>query len=357
MINKNNTIDERYFYKYNLKKTTQNIIYFILLLLVYWINFLGCDSKPTTPVKHYNWTLESGSLLLDNTGAVIDVGYYAVPDLIDIDNDNDLDLFVGEWFGKIWFYRNTGNAKSPEWTFETDFFGEIDIGRSAAPTFVDFDKDGDFDLFIGTNYTVGPAAPQGTLVYYENVGTSDSAEFELVSASFLTVRSMGLSKPVFVDFDKDNDLDLIIGSSETDSIGGHNGLLYFRNNGNSDTPDFTLITTEFLNWGNTSEYPELDFRYVSTSFRDVDNDKDLDAVFGSHNYVFFYRNENNVISGWTKTNITVSILNGYICYSLSPVLGDLDNDGIIDLIVGTGSGTATHPEASGVLYLSYGKLQ
>lgn len=47
----------------------------------------------------------------DNMGAVIDVGNFAAPQLIDVDRDGKLDLIIGNSAGKIFYYRNTGTKK------------------------------------------------------------------------------------------------------------------------------------------------------------------------------------------------------------------------------------------------------
>ena len=41
-----------------------------------------------------------------------DVGDYAQLDIVDIDGDNDLDLFIGKNTGNTLFFRNTGSAST-----------------------------------------------------------------------------------------------------------------------------------------------------------------------------------------------------------------------------------------------------
>jgi len=86
----------------------------------------------------------------------------STPTLADIDKDGDLDLFGGNTNGDITFYQNTGTASNPAFTFETDFFGSIDVGLQSAPDFADIDGDGDLDLFVGEE--------DGNINFYENSG-------------------------------------------------------------------------------------------------------------------------------------------------------------------------------------------
>ena len=80
----------------------------------------------------------------------------------DVDDDGDLDLFIGESEGHIVFYRNDGDRTSPVWTFVTKNYNWIDVGRCSMPTFADIDGDGDKDLFIGEE--------DGGVNFYRNLG-------------------------------------------------------------------------------------------------------------------------------------------------------------------------------------------
>ncbi|MEO1838279.1 MAG: VCBS repeat-containing protein, partial [Candidatus Lambdaproteobacteria bacterium] len=84
----------------------------------------------------------------------------AVPELVDWDQDNDLDLVVGKSNGKINYYLNTGNNFAPLWSLKSRHFQFIDGGGSVAPTFHDLNQDGFPELFLGTS--------SSKIIYYEN---------------------------------------------------------------------------------------------------------------------------------------------------------------------------------------------
>ncbi|MBX9256370.1 VCBS repeat-containing protein, partial [Desmonostoc muscorum CCALA 125] len=87
---------------------------------------------------------------ITNPFGLTDVGTYAAPTFADIDNDGDLDAFVGNGDGNTNFYRNTGTATAPSFTLEaTNPFGLTNVVNYAVPTLADIDDDGDLDAFVG----------------------------------------------------------------------------------------------------------------------------------------------------------------------------------------------------------------
>jgi hypothetical protein len=140
-------------------------------------------------------------------------GQNSSPTLADLDNDGDLDLFVGEASGTLNYYRNEGSASIPEFVLVSDKYEDIDVGRRSFPTLVDLDNDGDYDLVVGTEL-------DGARLFM-NVGTPEEMLFE--DAGIIEgVRFQTLVTPEFVDIDADGDLDLMAGGSS-------GGLQFFQN--------------------------------------------------------------------------------------------------------------------------------
>lgn len=79
----------------------------------------------------------------------------AFPGTGDIDGDGDIDLIVGDELGLLHVYRNdSGPGNWPDWQMETlgltDVSGEvIDVGQFATPQLIDVNEDGLLDLVIG----------------------------------------------------------------------------------------------------------------------------------------------------------------------------------------------------------------
>ncbi|MGD1716889.1 cadherin domain-containing protein, partial [Dapis sp. BLCC M172] len=75
--------------------------------------------------------------------------------------DGDLDAFVGEWRGDIFYFKNTGSVGSPSFdAAKTNPFNLTNVGDESKPTFADLDNDGDLDAFVGEW--------RGDIFYFEN---------------------------------------------------------------------------------------------------------------------------------------------------------------------------------------------
>jgi hypothetical protein len=199
------------------------------------------------------------------------------PTFVDIDGDHDKDLFLGRWEGKLTFYRNDGTADSPDFTKIDENFAGIDVGMNSMPTFVDIDADNDFDLFIGEQ---SQNIDFGQINFYRNTGSNINPLFELVTTNYFDI-DLGVGEfpyPFFSDFDNDHDWDLFIGTQTR-------GIVLYRNIGTAQSANFELDTS-FQIIGQLRTSPNL---------VDIDNDGDLDIFSGSQGGGLIYF-ENKSIS-------------------------------------------------------------
>ena len=152
----------------------------------------------------------------NNPGGISNLGAYTTPTLVDIDNDGDLDLFTGELYGNIYFYRNLGTKFDPIFSVAfTNPFGLSDVGNYSAPAFCDVDFDGDYDAFIGNQ--------SGNIIFFRNNGTSTDPDFGIqVTNPFGISNVVSYASPSFVDIDNDGKEDLFVGTG--------NGITYYFNN-------------------------------------------------------------------------------------------------------------------------------
>jgi hypothetical protein len=142
----------------------------------------------------------------------------------------------------------------------------IDIGFKSRPAFVDIDADGDQDLFVGSM--------DGTIHYFENVGTSNNAVFadEAITPQLFSGVDVGSdSAPAFADLDGDGDFDAVLGHFAT-------GVVYYENTGVPTAAQFTLRTG--ANDPFDAVQDELGSR-TSPTLTDVNRDGKMDLVSGT----------------------------------------------------------------------------
>ncbi|HEX7342730.1 MAG TPA: VCBS repeat-containing protein [bacterium] len=239
------------------------------------------------------------------------------PDFCDIDDDGDLDLFLGQYINSVPFFRNTGTALDPDFSPEphlSDSMRSVDIvggGGRTNPDFFDLDGDDDFDVLIGSGY-VTILLNQGTPAL-SNFLTSPDTVFDTSG------------DPVFgthvtlCDIDDDGDGDLICGEYQ-----GH--LQFYRNVG---TPDSFAFYLEDDHWLGVDVGTQAD-----PTFCDIDGNGTMDLFIGDDlGQIYFYRNIG------TPRNCRFTLVSGFYANidvgdKAAPEFADIDNDGDYDLFVG-----------------------
>ena len=237
----------------------KNKFILLLVLFVYPVQIHAQNLIHNGDFEGHNYTMENLWDGVDNTGRLRVIGCSA-PDVGDINGDGKKDIICGDEKWMMWYYLNSGTNQAPEFTtgkfikarFDSNVkpvlvdwngdrakdiifgsregwvcflrgksatvvFGEprfvelgrekLDIGQFSAPAVADWNGDGKIDLILGE----GTYSANSVYIYL-NKGSSSSPKFDKKERLYLAYGEgkMNLT-PSIVDWDKDGDLDLVVG--------------------------------------------------------------------------------------------------------------------------------------------------
>lgn len=254
----------------------------------------------------------------------------AIPELVDLDGDGDLDLISGSYYGALDYFENTGTAEVPAFAaLVQNPFGLVSTYYFSFATACDLDNDGDYDLLVGEYY--------GNMQYFENTGTATAPAFAApVLNPFGLTPTYQLAIPVLTDLDGDGDFDLLVGEY-------YGNMQYFENTG---TPAFANFSTgPVLNPFGLLQTAGL----ALPESADLDGDGDFDILVAEYygNVQYFENTGTNLAPAFAAP-----VMNPFGIATaqdiIIPTIGDLDNDGDLDIITGAYYGLTQYFENTSI---------
>ena len=225
---------------------------------------------------------------------------------VDLNNDGNLDAFSCHDVDPNIYFMNDGTGALTYFQSGTTA-GAMNIGihpegGNYGSIFVDYDNDGDQDLFIAKC-----RGGSGTAKFNELHRNNGNGTFTDVSVAANLYDPVQTWSSAWADYDNDGDLDIVIGASST-TDGTHK---FMQNNGDSTFTDITATSGWDTNTSTNIEHVAYDF----------DNDGFVDVIGGGNKIMF---NQGN------KTFVSEShpglAVGG---------MGDLNDDGFIDFLNGS----------------------
>jgi Ca2+-binding RTX toxin-like protein len=275
---------------------------------------------PWTP----SFTTLTGSA---NPLAGLTPGANSAPSFADLDADGDAELIWGRADGRILSLQNNDGVFQP-WSGRNPFevFDFSFTREHGAPAFTDVNADGRPDMVFGwAGGTLNVTYHSG----YNGVGATPD-RFFLVgtdATGLMNLRGADVgdnSKPAFGDFTGDGRPDLVVGNQQGQ-------LFAWRNTGEGWVP-LAIIDNPFgtIDVG-TDAAPAL---------LDIDGDGRIDLVVGNpEGTLRAWRNTPTGFVEWTGAANPFAGLD--VGTASTPAAVDLNRDGFMDLVVGSGAGTFT----------------
>ena len=259
----------------------------------------------------------------------------------DIDNNGTIDFFGCNDVGVSSAYSNNGSGN---FTYDnSNLINAIstvpsDNSGNYGSIWTDYDNDGDLDLYI-SKCRLGVGDPNdGRRInqLFQNDGNGNYTDVGVASGLVPYAQSWSGN---FEDIDNDGDLDCILINHDVSSI-------IYENNGNGTFSDITAST------GITSQLNDLGSGGIQVIMEDFDNDTFIDLFitsrYTSNKHIMFKNNGNK-----TFTEMPTPFPTGSLSIQ-SAAIGDLNNDGFIDVMSGFATGYNNYSSNPDILFLNDG---
>ncbi len=264
---------------------------------------------------------------------------------LDMDGDGDKEMLLGSVsFNNLNLLTNGGSARTAVISTQNanfpDVLDPLILPRFPAAYTADLDFDGKKDLIVSPN-AMNFVENYNCAWFYKNIGTNNLTQFELKSKNFLIDGMVDLgtnAHPAFVDYNADGLMDLVVGNfGRFQTGGGIDSRLYlFKNIGTRSAPQFQLIDD---NWLNFSSLSNIDVYNFSPTFGDLDQDGDMDLMVGSNDGGLYYVRNNGGAGQPLQMAAPIAYYKNIACHTdCTPQLVDLDRDGLTDIVAGGRNG-------------------
>jgi hypothetical protein len=266
--------------------------------------------------------------------------------VFDANNDGAMEVVIGDIISPhLNLLTNAGTNEEAYMDQQEVPYLDVEIPSFVASYHLDLNNDGLLDFVAAPNDI--NATINNELWFFENITSNELPEFELVQKDFLIEDMLdfgGGSNPCFLDYNADGLLDILVGTDGyyVASVGRDPRLILLENVGTETVPAFELVDDDYLNmssFGPVGSGGTLASWNFAPTVGDMDNDGDKDLVIGEREgFLFYFENtggSGNPVSfgtpltGWQGIDVTINA---------APDIVDLNRDGKPDLVIGDRNG-------------------
>jgi hypothetical protein len=325
-------MNQRFFLKYYSKSIRPLILQLFLIVLVFF--FSGCNlsndnlftqvASTQSNINFKNTLLENEDFNVLNYPYFFNGGGVAIGD---INNDGLPDIFFTGNMVKNRLYLNKGSFNFEDITLKSTVADNQ--GWCTGATMADVNADGWLDIYVCRSADSNPLKRKNLLFInnHDNTFTERAQEFGIADDGYST-------QAVFFDYDKDNDLDLIVinhslkeymqGQQQNQNIRHQTNYNFSTHLYRNDSGHYTNVTNDagitsnVLSFGlgiavsdfNNDSWPDL---YISNDFNEAD--------------YCFINQKNGTFKEQSREMFSQTSL-----FSMGNFASDINNDGLEDII-------------------------
>jgi hypothetical protein len=276
---------------------------------------------------------------------------------LDMDNDGDLDLLVGNSFDSIVAQFQNGRVTNGTVKSNHDSLNALFpavhnekrakyIGMYPNSYLADVTGDNQPDLIIVPSFDLGTASASHKTLIYENIGTGPGDHFQYSKDNFLqeTMLDEGdHAAPAFLDFNKDGLMDLVIATRANATGGyGYDKLELFENIGTTNKAVYKKVDDNFAG------LKQYKLQYLAPAFADIDGDGRPDLLLGkADGNLMFFKNMADSGGSLQMKLISPNFQNIDVGGYSAPCFAHLSNDSLFDIVIGRDSGTFAYYKNTG----------
>jgi len=265
---------------------------------------------------------------------------------IDLDADMDKEVLLGDIsYQNINMLVNGGDLQNAFMMEQDTMFPSYGVPaffyNFPATFYVDVNGDSKRDFLASPNSKNNTQNVNCSWMYL-NTAEDNAGVFEFQKDNFLVDEMIDVgevSKPVLFDYNGDGLKDLVIANSGYHTLNGfvnelRSTLTVYRNIGTVDEPAFDLFSTDYLKLNETYGFKEL-----YPTFGDIDADGDEDMLLGeADGFIHLFENTAGPNAEAVFNLSKPQLQNIDVGQVSTPFLFDVDEDGLLDLVIGERNG-------------------
>ncbi len=229
---------------------------------------LGNDSGKIMLYKNMGWSASPQFVLQSSNYQNINLINSSMPQLIDLNGDNLLDLVCGKQDGRLAYFQNTGTATNAIFSKQTDSLGRVnviengDLWGYSAPCFVHFSPTAPLSLLVGNKY--------GKVYQYENISNNLTGTFMLQSNNFSGINGGERAAPTAAQLLGNDSVEILCGA--------YRGGVQLYTNGGTGIPNGVQQLT--MNKEQLTIYPNPANESIVVSLKSLVNTIEVFDVLG-----------------------------------------------------------------------------